>query len=105
MRNADLVRHSMLGGWAASCRESWRRRGGRLCDRCIAKLEKKFSMSIDDAYDSGKLSFYNDDLCLPWVQYQITGDIGKMWLCAEDYDLLSVNPAALHDPDQHRSTP
>jgi len=39
------------------------------------------------------------------VQYQITGDIGKLWLCAEHYDLLSVNPAALHDPDQHRSTP
>jgi hypothetical protein len=28
-----------------------------LCDRCIAKLEKQFGMSIDDAYDSGKLSF------------------------------------------------
>lgn len=48
------------------------------CDRCIAKLEKKFGMSIDDAYDTGKLSFSKDDLCLPWVRYQITGDIGKM---------------------------
>ena len=34
-----------------------------LCDRCIAKLEKKFGMSIDDAYDTGKLSFTDDGLC------------------------------------------
>jgi len=26
------------------------------CDRCIAKLEKNRGMSIDDAYDIGKLS-------------------------------------------------
>jgi hypothetical protein len=33
------------------------------CDRCIAKLEKKRGMSIDDAYDIGKLSFTDDGLC------------------------------------------
>lgn len=33
------------------------------CDRCIANLEKKRGMSIDDAYDTGKLSFTDDGLC------------------------------------------